>query len=60
MYWIDKPHYTQCEDGRHYYCNGCRNLILEGAKSRNWCDECGLFAPRSYECICQDIQEMYR
>ena len=56
---LDVPHYPQCEDGEHYYCTNCDYLIVEGQKSRNWCDQCGKFAPQPTQCICESLQEIY-
>jgi len=59
--WLERPyqenndHYYECEDGCHFLCH-CGNLILDGAKSRNWCDQCGKFAPRPTTCICQQLE----
>ena len=52
------PHYPECEDRRHYYCTPCKNLIIEGSQSRNWCDWCAKFAPRSNDCICEALEEI--
>ena len=47
--WLERPyydndgHYPECEDNHHFLCS-CGNFILDGAKSRNWCDYCGKFA----------------
>jgi len=62
--WLERPytendyHYPECEDGYHFLCH-CGNLILDGAKSRNWCDQCGKFAPRPTVCICERLDDCH-
>jgi hypothetical protein len=45
-------HYAECDNGAGFYCEPCNQYISDGAKSRNWCDSCGKFAPRPSVCIC--------
>ncbi len=58
--WLERPyydndgHYPECEDNHHFLCS-CGNFILDGAKSRNWCDYCGKFASRPTVCICERL-----
>ena len=56
----EMPHYPDCENARNYYCTGCDNLILEGSKSRNWCEGCGKFIPHPQDCTCEKLKELYR
>ena len=56
----EMPHYPDCENARNYYCTGCDNLILEGSKSRNWCEGCGKFIPHPQDCTCEKLKEIYR
>ena len=60
--WLERPyteaenHFPECEDGKHYVCH-CGNFILDGGKSRNWCNQCGKFAPRPTKCICHFLED---
>ena len=50
-------HYPACEDFTGYFCKRCKQLIAAGLPSRNYCKECGFFAPKPDGCICQIIEE---
>ncbi len=49
---FDDVHHAECENGNHFLCH-CGNFIFDGERTRNWCTDCGKFAPRPTECICE-------
>ena len=47
-------HMNQCEDHEYYFCKNCSELVHQTDK--NQCPQCKLFIPRTYECVCDRLE----
>ena len=58
--WVDFNHNAGCEDHKFFQCRDthCTDLIPD--TELNWCPACLVFIPRITECVCEQLDELWR
>ena len=54
MSWYESDaHENGCENAEYFECTECKTIVHES--ERNQCPVCMLFIPRTYRCVCDDL-----